>query len=589
MPVSSKMTKRKAKAKKSELDKKKGLTTVIKPDGTRIDIPQVKPEKLSREDKFLLLWEEMLDDGLEIDESDIPEDLLDTWYAFQDEIKPQVAKKNWMLWSAIFVPLILPAFVQGVSGKVELPPDAKVPSVAMPAPKPEKVSDYAKAYFQEHGLELCKTMSQTDLKNLKEQLIANWGKGEGFFKKSFQEDYVDSKARLDTIYRTEYATAQNEGILARAKDAGHSFKVWNCALDERSCPVCSSMHGAIAPIEDVFPGTNWFRPQDSHPNCRCVMTTMKTEDIDQEGIMEDSAYLGEVASFIKLNYKCEFNGTDWKCPDTIPKDTNKEIRIDNPFEMRNKLSQYVNIDEVASFIKLNYKCKREDSPDGSNKCFDNKNNTEQITNKPINLDTSPTLIDFVTYERPIHVDANKDPYLLSLAKENGFDKLPKVVSKQNIDDLINNGYKELYRGVANKAFSDQLKTGEYFPGKGVSGNGIYTAYGENALHEASEYAKFRSADKKGNIIRMALHKDAKVITEDQVYDLIREEKTKILDEELKSSNNPEKLKFLTGKRMMIQDPGRYALSLGYDAIDVPSNKYMVILNRGALSIQDKDV
>jgi len=76
----------------------------------------------------------------------------------------------------LFYSSILPSFVRGVVGSYELPPDAKKPSTPLPPPKPAQIVDYARQYFQDHGLELCKTLSETDLKQLKQQLIENWGK-----------------------------------------------------------------------------------------------------------------------------------------------------------------------------------------------------------------------------------------------------------------------------------------------------------------------------------------------------------------------------------------------------------------------------
>ncbi len=265
-------------------------------------IPKVNPKKWSEEEEFIQEWQDMVDAGIQINEDDIPDEMLDVWEEFKEDIKPKIAKKNWMLWSAIFTPLILPSFVRGVVGAYELPPDAKKPSTPLPPPKPAQIVDYARQYFQDHGLELCKTLSETDLKQLKQQLIENWGKGEKSFKESFKQDYIDSKARLDTIYRTEYVTAQNEGMLARAKDAGHQFKVWNCPLDERSCPICSDLHSTTVPMEDEFPG-GVMRPP-AHPNCRCVITTLSEDDINQENVQEDASYLNDVATFMKLNYNC---------------------------------------------------------------------------------------------------------------------------------------------------------------------------------------------------------------------------------------------------------------------------------------------
>jgi len=297
---------------------------------------------------------------IEVDISDIPEELLDDYYDMEDEIKPKLIKKNWLLWSSIFIPFVLPSYIKGMSGTVELPPDAKQ-SVLVPAPAPKQVTDYAKQYFTNHGLELVKTLTQTDCERLKIQMLNNWGMGEDKFASSFKEDYANSKSRLETIYRTEKVKAENEGIMARAKNANHTKVIWNCALDERSCEICSSLQGQVTNIGEVFEGTNVTSPP-IHPSCRCVLTSLTEEDYDElpdEYIRQDASYLNDVASFIKQNRKCKV-GT---------------------YDDSNACSQKLNslLNDVASFMKLNYKCRKEDSPDGSNKCKlpDESDNTEQ--------------------------------------------------------------------------------------------------------------------------------------------------------------------------------------------------------------------
>ena len=40
-------------------------------------------------------------------------------------------------------------------------------------------------------------------------------------------------------------------------------------------------------------------------NCRCVLTSIKSDDLDQEGLQEDASYLDDVGNFMKLNYRCK--------------------------------------------------------------------------------------------------------------------------------------------------------------------------------------------------------------------------------------------------------------------------------------------
>lgn len=279
-------------------------------------IPKIKPATIIPKKTLEDQLEEIYDE-IDIDVDDLPDELLEVYEELEGTYKEKSIQKNWKLWLSMFTPFILPAFIKGVSGQVTLPYDARQ-SVQSNAPEPKVVVDYAKKYFEEHGLELVKTLSKTDCERLKVQLKDNWGKGPDAFKKSFQEDYANTKARLDSIYRTEYVTAQNEGILARSRDAGHKMKQWNAALDERTCPVCGDqLHGTIIPIEEEFTAVVEHKNGSeeisvngppAHPNCRCVLTTLDEDDYDE--IKEDSAYLEDVFENIKLNYKCKVGTVD---------------------------------------------------------------------------------------------------------------------------------------------------------------------------------------------------------------------------------------------------------------------------------------
>jgi SPP1 gp7 family putative phage head morphogenesis protein len=279
-------------------------------------IPKIKPATIIPKKTLEDQLEEIYDE-INIDIDDLPDELLEVYEELEGTYKEKSIQKNWKLWLSMFTPFILPAFIKGVSGQVTLPYDARQ-SVQSNAPEPKVVVDHAKRYFESRGLELVKTLSKTDCERLKVQLKDNWGKGPDAFKKSFQEDYANTNARLDSIYRTEYVTAQNEGILARSRDAGHKFKQWNAALDERTCPVCGDqLHGTIIPIDEEFSAVVEHKNGSeeisvngppAHPNCRCVLTTLDEDDYDE--IKEDSAYLEDVFETIKLNYKCKAGTVD---------------------------------------------------------------------------------------------------------------------------------------------------------------------------------------------------------------------------------------------------------------------------------------
>lgn len=195
-------------------------------------IPKVPLSPISKSKSF----QEKLNDiqnNIDINIDDIPEDLLDIWDELQEDITPKLISKNYKLWLTIFTPFILPGIINGMSGKPSVP--QPVVTVQEPAPDPKQIVNFAQKYFAEHGLELCKSLTKTDLNNIKQDLINNWGKGPDAFSKAFQDSYPVSKARLENIYRSERHLAEYNGVLERAKIADHKYKQWRAVGDERSC------------------------------------------------------------------------------------------------------------------------------------------------------------------------------------------------------------------------------------------------------------------------------------------------------------------------------------------------------------------
>jgi hypothetical protein len=204
-----------------------------------------------------------------------------------------------------------------------------------------------------------------------------------------------------------------------------------------------------------------------------------------------------------------------------------------------------------------------------------------------------------------------DIVLQDMAKEVGFDKKPTLLSKEEMDAYIQQGNIEIFRGIGGRQgeaerYVEQFKTGEYFAGKGVYGNGIYTAYGEDGMEVAKQFA----GGVEKNVLRISLKKDAKIISYDALIEMQKLEFTALQDEERALRRKARKeadriydetedddkvemfLKEAAKKweemeryRQVLADLGRYALYKGYDAIDIPSSRFMVVLNRGKVFVQ----
>jgi len=224
----------------------------------------------------------------------------------------------------------------------------------------------------------------------------------------------------------------------------------------------------------------------------------------------------------------------------------------------------------------------------------------KLDHKLIKLDESETLKTYITSPVSRFVDNGEDKALKSIVREQGFDAKPTVVSNTELDKIISDGHRELYRGVSKVEYVEAMQHGDYFAGTGVYGNGIYTAYGEDGIDLAVSYAT--GAD--GSIMRMAIDKDAKIVSEDEIRSELKQffksleeefklKSQKILEDPKNKSNHQQLMESLTvefdQKNKLSNDLGRFAALQGYDAIEVPGSKTLVVLNRRCLYVRDQIV
>jgi hypothetical protein len=172
-----------------------------------------------------------------------------------------------------------------------------------------------------------------------------------------------------------------------------------------------------------------------------------------------------------------------------------------------------------------------------------------------------------------------DRILHELYKTMGYDELP-LVADEDTFGLLAQGQTVWFRGLRDKLASgnrprvsaeellEALRSGRYYAGYGVFGNGTYTS---NLPGTAVQYG----GGELGNVVRILLSPSAKVIEQKELFDLYAD----FID--TMPSDNAKRL---------ASDLGRFAAALGYDAIRVEggglggSEDYMVILNRGAMVI-----
>lgn len=243
-----------------------------------------------------------------------------------------------------------------------------------------------------------------------------------------------------------------------------------------------------------------------------------------------------------------------------------------------------------------------------------------LTHKTIILDDSETFKEEVTSELEFMKTGRRespydyrDPIMGKLSKESNYDGFPTVVTKEELNKIAGEGHRKLLRGVSDSKYAEIFRIGDYYPGRGVFGNGTYTAYGKDAPKVAQI---FSGISHEGVVMEMALDKDARVIDSNDLLDIqkhmimdvdseIENETMRYYEEARKlfkmKSDDADKLykeakakhdvidAKLSIKKKILQDPGKAALINGYDAIDVTNEKYMVVLNRKALYVAKNDL
>lgn len=222
------------------------------------------------------------------------------------------------------------------------------------------------------------------------------------------------------------------------------------------------------------------------------------------------------------------------------------------------------------------------------------------------LAITPTLKALFTGTKQYEGDSY--PLVTEIFKELNYTAKPSIV--ENLDTHIADGDTELYRGVVGSSpeetstFVKDFKQGSLFIGRGIYGSGTYTAVGKEGVTVAEAYSG--NAGDRG-IIRMSLSKDAKVITDTELWGMssklneLYHESNKKADKMVRaahraySEGNEVKAEILVQKsgqlriqgndlyRAMNADSAIAAAAMGYDAMQVSG--YMVVMNRGKVKVE----
>ena len=130
-------------------------------------------------------------------------------------------------------------------------------------------SDLAAKYFDEHGMEFVKSLTDTDIERLKPILADNLNMHEDAFAEEYA-DSVSSPDRLKVIKRTESHRARQEGQSEFARQAGAKWKMRLTAHDDRVREDHQSDEDAgWISFDEPYPDTGEMYPGETSINCRC--------------------------------------------------------------------------------------------------------------------------------------------------------------------------------------------------------------------------------------------------------------------------------------------------------------------------------
>jgi SPP1 gp7 family putative phage head morphogenesis protein len=85
--------------------------------------------------------------------------------------------------------------------------------------------------------------------------------------KSIADLLQSNMNRASLIVTTETTYAYNRGRLFSYQDYGADYVQFRAVMDARTCPICSSRNGLVAPIGDIGSNT-----PPVHGRCRCVLS-----------------------------------------------------------------------------------------------------------------------------------------------------------------------------------------------------------------------------------------------------------------------------------------------------------------------------
>lgn len=184
-----------------------------------------------------------------------------------------------------------------------------------------------------------------------------------------------------------------------------------------------------------------------------------------------------------------------------------------------------------------------------------------------------------------------DPGLSAIAAEQGFDGPPRVVSREEMDQLVAGGSTEIFRGmdslgagtdseraVSPEQMAEQLRSGDAYFGRGFAGNGYYFGTGEMGRTDAELHAQDG-----GSFVRATLDRSARIASADEVSDRWR---SFVAEHDISTRGSSAWDAERPPMDAVFGDKGRFAAATGIDAFWVTEGHELVVLNRTKLIVEE---
>lgn len=366
--------------------------------------------------------------------------------------------------------------------------------------------------------------------------------------REIQQAFGVGKYYAERLVRTEANHFHNEAEAEAYTELGVEKYVFVATLDSRTSHVCQDHDGKIYTLKEKKTGENY---PPLHPNCRSTVRSYFGKDYEPVLRRQRNPKTGKNEVVENMDYTEYLQRHD--IAPTIPKNIPQTVP-DQPKVVKTapkpKTFDQIYQETYKTMPIVDHKQE-----------YVSKFNSLMGSNKD-------TLEDMLASKSRLN---NRNDIILDrIAKEKGFDGKPVVLDPTTFDQLPDDKYITMYRGVMDnenvtpKQIMDQFTDGDYHVGKGLYGNGYYTA---GNVEVASHYA----GDNMDNVMTMKLPKDAKICKLADTLDIDDIINYKGLDIDFADQMSRQKSYLL---EKILHDPSMDAILRNYDVLEIPSKAYL---------------